>query len=381
MTITSAGGQMAGYLWQAVEACRRALTEAHNVVIKIEVEDDLSVATLAGEILSCEQLKHSEHDQAISENSPIWWQAVDAWIRGPAPAKSKLRLLTTSRLKSDSLLASCYQAADIAPWDALLAEMNAQSVEAPNSLLSKKGVYSRWSGLGDSRRELLTRIEIASAQGRLGATTEQLDHALMDHHSVSPAIVTQVRNSLVGAFMTRLTNSLSSGGFEVAVKDINADFLEAYARHANPGEYEFPQLEFTKDEIDALKAEYHQHLIPQLTAIGRNQPEVIARALHNWFQARSRRQELMDGAPHEILDLKNHDMNLSQYCQTLHEEHLPIRDAEHAWQAGREVHKECMKYLSKLGRTDPPIIFTQGSYHEFINALRIKWNPSYEEDR
>lgn len=202
----------------------------------------------------------------------------------------------------------------------------------------------------------------------------------MDHRSVSPKIVTQVRNSLVGAFMTRLTNSLSSGGFKVAVKDINADFLEAYARHANPGEYEFPQLEFTPDETESLKTEHHQHLIPQLTAIGRDQPEVIARALHNWFQARSRRQELMDGAPHEILDLKNHDANLSQYCQTLHEEHLPIRDADDARHAGREVYTGCMKFNSKLGRTDPPLTFTQGSYHEFVNALRIKWNPSYGEE-
>ncbi|MCI5118738.1 MAG: hypothetical protein D3913_12475 [Candidatus Electrothrix sp. LOE1_4_5] len=105
MTIT-AGGQMAGYLWQPVEACRRALTAPHDVVIKIEVDDDLSIATMDGAILSCEQLKHSEKDQTISEDSPIWWQTIDAWIRGPAPEKTKLRLLTTDRLQPDSLLAS-----------------------------------------------------------------------------------------------------------------------------------------------------------------------------------------------------------------------------------------------------------------------------------
>jgi hypothetical protein len=380
MMTTSAGGQMAGYLWQAVEACRRALTEAHDVVIKIEVEDDLSVATMAGEILSCEQLKHSEYDQAISEKSPIWWQAIDAWIRGPAPAKSKLRLLTTSKLQPDSILASCYQPTGLAPWDALLAEMDSRAVEAPNKELSKKGVYSRWTDLGDSRRKLLTRIEIASSQGRLDTTADQLDNVLMDNYSVSPTTVSQIRKSLVGAFMSRLTSSLNSGGFAVSVKDIKADFLEAHARHANPGEYEFPQLEFSQKEVETLKAEHHQHLIPQLTAIGRDQPETVARALNNWFQARSRRQELMDGSPHEISDLKSHDTNLLQYCLTLHEANYPIDSADHAWQIGREVHIGCMKYHSKIGRTDPPLYFSQGTYHKFSNALHLKWNPSYGEE-
>lgn len=85
---TSAGAQMAGYLWQAVEACRRALNAPQESLIKIEVDDDLSVATVDGNILSCEQLKHSENDFAISEASPIWWQAIDAWIRGSAPARA-----------------------------------------------------------------------------------------------------------------------------------------------------------------------------------------------------------------------------------------------------------------------------------------------------
>jgi hypothetical protein len=55
MSTTSAGGQMAGYLWQAVEACRRSFTVPHDAIVKIEVEDDLSVATMEGAILSCEQ--------------------------------------------------------------------------------------------------------------------------------------------------------------------------------------------------------------------------------------------------------------------------------------------------------------------------------------
>ncbi len=376
---TSAGGQMAGYLWQAVEACRRALTESHDVVVKIEVEDDLSVATMDGFILSCEQLKHSEINHAISENSPVWWQAVDAWIRGPAPQTGKLRLLTTSRLQPESLLASCYQPTGVAPWDALLSEMDQRAAEATNKVLARKGVYARWIDLKDARRELLTRIEIASAQGRLEASNDQLEETMMDR-SVPPEIVSQVRKSLVGAFMGRLTASLDSGGFEVTVKDMNADFLEAYVRHATPGKYEFPDLEYTNDDIQALQAEHHQHLIPQLAAINRDQPETIARALNNWFSARTRRQEFMDGTPHEILDLKNHDTDLKQYCQTIHEEHLPIGDADHARKIGRDVHKNCMKYPSKLGRTDPPLQFTQGSYHELSNVLSLRWNPTYGED-
>lgn len=374
---TSAGGQMAGYLWQAVEACRRALTAPYDVIVKIEVEDDLSIATMDGEILSCEQLKHSESDQTISENSPVWWQTIDAWIRGSAPEKSKLKLLTTSRLQSDSLLASCYLPTKIAPWDDLLTEMDQQAAEASNKKLARKGVYSRWIDLKDARRELLTRIEIASTQGRLEDANDMLDKALMDQRSVSPTIVTQVRFSLVGAFMSRLTASLDSKGFEVTVKDMNADFLEAYARHATPGIYEFPELEYTEDEVRDLQIKYHQHLIPQLTAINRDQPNTITRALKNWFRSRAQRQSFMDGAPHEIQDLKNYDSGLKEYCQTIHEEHLPIGDAAHAIGVGRDVHATCMKYQSKLGRTVPPLPFTQGSYHELSNALHLRWNPTY----
>ena len=379
MASTSAGGQMAGYLWQAVEACHRSLTLPPDVVVKIEVEDDLSVATVEGRILSCEQLKHSENDHAISEKSPVWWQAVDAWIRGSAPEKSKLRLLTTSRLQPDSLLASCYQPTMVAPWDALLAEMDQRAANASNKELAQKGVYERWINLKDARRELLTRIEIASVQGRLEASNDQLEETLMER-GVPPRIVSQVRESLVGAFMARLTKSLDSGGFEVTVKDMNADFLEAHARHAEPGKYEFPDLNYTEDEIHALQAEHHQHLIPQLAAINRGQPDTIARALDNWFRARTQRQHFMDGTPHEIQDLKNHDTDLKQYCQTIHEEHMPFCDADHAQQIGRDVHANCMKHQSKLGRTDPPLHFTQGSYHELSNALCLRWNPTYGKE-
>ncbi|SOB76838.1 hypothetical protein SAMN04488490_2569 [Marinobacter sp. LV10R510-11A] len=379
MTTTSAGGQMAGYLWQAAEACRRALTAPHDAVVKIEIDDDLSVATMEGVILSCEQLKHSEYNQAISENSPVWWQAIDAWIRGPAPKKSRLRLVTTSKLQPNSLLASCYQPTGLAPWKSLLDEMNERAAEASNKQLAKKGVYDRWTNLKHAQRELLTRIEIASAQSRLLATNDQLEETLMDR-GVSPVIVSQVRESLVGAFMARLTKSLDSGGFEVTVKHMNADFLEAHARHVELGKYEFPDLDYTDDEIHALQAEHHQHLIPQLVAIKRDQPSTIARALGNWFHARARRQKFMDGAPHEIQDLRKHDKDLEHYCQTLHEEHLPVNDAEHAREVGRGVHSSCMKHQSKLGRTDPPLQFTQGSYHEMSNALRLKWNPSYGEE-
>lgn len=379
MTSTSAGGQMAGYLWQAVEACRRALTSRHDVVVSIEVNDDLSIATMDGEILSCEQLKHSEKDHAISERSPVWWQALDAWIRGPAPEKSKLRLLMTSRLQPDSLLASCYQPTEVAPWDALLGEMDRQAADESNKELAKKGVYARWINLKEGRRKLLTRIVISSSQGRLGDSNEQLEEALMDR-GVPARIVSRVRESLVGAFMARLNNSLNSDGFEVTVKEMYGDFLEAHARHAELGKYEFPELDYTDQDIENLQKEQHQHLIPQLSAIQRNQQRTIARALENWFLARTRRQEFMDGTPHEIQDLRGFDKNLREYCETIHEEHLPFDDAEDAMLIGRNVHASCMKYQSKLGRTIPPLDFMQGSYHELSNALRVKWHPSYGED-
>jgi len=161
---------------------------------------------------------------------------------------------------------------------------------------------------------------------------------------------------------------------------MNADFLEAYARHAEPGKYEFPDIEYTEDELQDLKAKYHQHLIPQLLAIKRDQSGTITRALGNWFRARTRRQNFMNGSPHEIQDLNKHDEDLREYCQTIHEEHLPIIDVGHALQIGRDVHTNCMKYQTKLGRTNPPLHFTQGSYHELSNVLRLRWNPTYGED-
>jgi len=370
---------MAGYIWQAVEACRRSLIAPIDAIIKIEVEDDLSVATMEGFILSCEQLKHSEIDQAISEDSQVWWQAIDAWIRGPAPEKTKLRLITTSRFQPDSLLASCYMPTGIAPWEALVAEMDQRAIDAPNKQLAKKGVYDRWIGLKDNRRGLLTRIEIAPAQARIEASNEQLEGILMDN-GVSPMVVSQVRKSFVGAFMGRLTASLNSGGFQVTVKDIKGDFLEAYARHATPGVYEFPDIEYTKEDIQTLQEQHHQHLIPQLAAIRKDQTEIIARALVNWFRTRARRQNFMDGTPHVIQDLRKHDTELEEYCQTIHEEHLPIQSPDHAQEIGRDVRAKCMTYQSRLGKTDSPIDFTQGSYHELSNVLRLRWNPTYGEE-
>jgi hypothetical protein len=161
---------------------------------------------------------------------------------------------------------------------------------------------------------------------------------------------------------------------------MNTDFLEAYSRHAAPGVYEFAQLDYTDGDIEALRAEHHQHLIPQLAAIDRDQPATVARAMENWFRARSRRQKFMDGSPHEIKDLLAHDDDLTQFCLTLHEESTPVGDSENAREVGRYVHANCMKHQAKLGRTDTPLDFSQGSYHELSNALLLRWHPFYEED-
>ena len=378
MSTTNAGGQMAGYLWQPIEACRRALGASHDSVVKIEVEDDLSIATMDGKILSCEQLKHSENDHVISEVSPIWWQSIDAWIREPPPEMSKLHLVTTSSLKHDSLLASCYQPTEESPWQRILTKMDQLAKLAPNKKFLQKGVYRRWDNLKD-KREFLKRIVIASSQGSLKESNNLLEEALMDR-SVSPIIVSRVRESIVGAFMARLTGSLDSGGFEVTVKDMNADLLEANTRHAEPGKYEFFELEYSSDDIRAFQEEYHLHLIPQLAAINRNQQQTITRAMENWFRARIHRQKFMDGTPHEIKDLKSQDDDLKGYCETVHEEYLPVGDAEHSRQVGRTVFSDCMKYQPKLGRSDTPLYFTQGSYHELSNGLHLRWNPTFASE-
>lgn len=375
---TSAGGQMAGYLWQPAEACLRCLTEAPDKVIRIEVDDDLSIASINGDVLSCEQLKHSEHNQLISEDSPIWWKSIDAWMRGPSPFNVKHRLYTTAALQTDSLLASCYQPTTVAPWDDLQNEMDKRAKDAPNLAFKKLGVYQRWLDLShQDRRKLLTTVEIASSQGRLADINDKLDTALMDLRSVPALIVAGVRESYVGAFMTRLMASLASGGFEISVHEMNEVFLEAYTRNVTPGFYDFPDLAYNDDDIKKLQLEHHQHLIPQLAAIDRDHPELIARALVNWFRARARRQDLLDGSPHKIQDLKNHDRDLHTFCATTHEEYAPAVGSEHAKEIGLKVHAACMKFQTKLGRTAPPLDFTQGSYHELSNTLRVKWNPLY----
>lgn len=373
---------MAGYLWQASEACRRCLTEPPDTLIRIEIDDDLSVATANDRILwCCEQLKHSEYEQSISEESPLWWKAIDAWIRGQVLDTPKLRLVTTSALQPDSLLASCYQPLDAAPWEALLDVMDKRAKDAPNQKLKNNGVYHSWTDLStQDRRKLLTRIEIANSQGRLEVANEAIEKILMEQRAVSPSIVARVRESFVGAFMARLMGTLDSGGFEVSAHEMNQEFLDAYARHATPGFYEFPDMEYSDDDIKALQDEHHQHLIPQLAAIERDHPETIARALDNWFRARVRRQDFMDGAPHEIHDLQLHDKNLRGYCITIHEEHDHPVDTKHSKTVGQKVYAECMKHQSKLGRTDPPLDFTQGSYHELSNNLHVKWNPTYGEE-
>lgn len=166
--------------------------------------------------------------------------------------EGKLRLLTTSRLQPDSLLAACYQAADLAPWEALLAEMDQHAYRASNRTLASKGVYARWFGLQGARRELLTRIEIASSHACLEASSDELEDVLMKR-GVPAEIVSKVRESFVGAFMARLTNSLNSGGFVVSVQDLAADFLNAHARHATPRDYDFPEMQCPEEDLQVLK--------------------------------------------------------------------------------------------------------------------------------
>lgn len=368
---------MAGYMWQAAEACRRGLSEPVDAVLLIEVYDDLSVATLDGGPICCEQLKHSEDRQGIGEDSPIWWLAIGAWLRCERPPTSKYRLVTTADLQPKSLLAACYQAGNAAPWEALLAAMDERASAAPNKDLETKGVYAAWLACSSAqRRELLTKVDIAHRQGRLSDANDKLDDALLKL-GVSSTHVTKVRETYVGFFMSRLWASLDSGGFEIKIKELKHASMEAVARVMEPGRYEFPDLDFTQEDVDALQAEHHQHLVPQLHAIGRTEGALVARALESWYLARKRRQELMDGAPHEVHDLRRHDAELEDFCTTLHEEHGPADVGEDCVRVGRLVHAGCMKEKARLGVTEPPWDFSRGSYHELSNALRVRWHPKY----
>lgn len=375
----SAGGSLAGYLWQVTEGCRRALSLRGDEVLSIERHDDLAIARLSGVEICVEQLKHSLHRGTITHESVDWWSAIDAWMATSQPAISKRVLVTTDAIGSGSTLGECYLPRDIAPWDKLVDAMDGVARAEPNAKFRNRGTYQKWIDLArPNKRMLLESISIRDQAPGIRESIRLLDEEI-SRESVPTSAIEATRNSFLGAMVAKVTTALEHDGIEIPRREIRAAFMTAASRAIEEGHYDLPEIAIDADAIEELRRNKNLHMIPQLKAIRRDTPTGVVRALERWFQARHHRERLLNGTAHSIADLRSHDRDLVANNENHHERHTDAPEERHE-AVGQEVYHACMGFQARLGKSNATVIFAQGSYYELSNDLRVRWHPKYARD-
>lgn len=112
MTTThSAGGPLAGYIWQLHRALLALLDADFGDEVQIEISDDIAIVR-HGEIVTASQAKHSLEEGTLTIKSTEWWKTLRVWInltaQGQLLPDTQLVLCSTQHLSAefDKLLAS-----------------------------------------------------------------------------------------------------------------------------------------------------------------------------------------------------------------------------------------------------------------------------------
>lgn len=373
----TAGASLAGYLWQVTEACRRAIQLGKDDVLSIERHDDLAVVHSGGALI-LEQLKHSQNPGTISEESPDWWSAIDAWTDPTTPDAEKRCLVTTDFIAGGSLLSECYRPVQIAPWDKLIEAMDTRATLAPNTKFANRGTYHRWLDLEPAtKRRLIESIAIVDQAAGLKDSIRRIDEEILNQGVLADA-VEATRDSFLGAIMAKVSNGLDGDGLELHARELRQAFMKSATRAMEEGYYDLPDVAIDAKDIEDLRTNKMQHMLPQLAAIGRDKPKILLRALETWYHARHHRDRLMKGTAHAIADLQAHDRALIAHCENQHAKHLDAPVAEHV-SIGQGIYHTCMDFQTRLGKGQGTLPFHQGSYYELSNDIRVRWHPKYGE--
>jgi hypothetical protein len=372
----SAGGQLAGYLWQVRRALLELMRADTGTAVQIETRDDIVICSISGTTYACLQAKHSLDAGSLSPSSVEIWKSLRAWVDNGEPDGSgnaeRIGLVATNSVDPNGLLAPFLGVSSASPSrieiDELRKELDAISLNAPNKKL--RLAYDAWKGLTYPRRTaLLEKFRIEDGQAPLAAIDTELDKCSVIH--VRPEHLRKFTEQLIGWFERRVDESLGTHGATISVEDLRQQVFEMV--DALPTNLTFTASAHSKHPDPDAELQRRLRYLRQLELLDANEAVRVA-AVHSRFRAVTERDIHLQRAVCGQDDLSVFDEDLRDFW-------LPVFSAPHETSQilkGWAVFEKCMAYSTSVAGASAPRFLVHGSFHELAHRRDgIGWHPDY----
>jgi len=378
----SAGGQLAGYIYQLRRALIELLNANFGCKVELETLDDVITRRATGEVLSALQSKHSLEDTSYTIKSTDIWKTLRVWshliIAKLIEPSTTFKLMSTATVDASSSLSVLLpgKAKNSPDLLKLRNELDGVAKAAENKKL--KASYTAWLNLTEAQKsQILSMATVQPAEPQLADIVSKLDEAIR-RFAIRPERVALYRDRVLGWFDTLVDERLSTGGCSITYEELLNKVLEL-------NETILPlDLPSTtgNDPTPALEEEQAKDplYLRQLYLLEAKEVELLT-AVQMFHRGRSQRQHWLDLKLTVGMRLNGYDQDLKARWAIVHAR--ASREAaaspEKARDIGRTVYDTCMDYSGAgLGQR----VFQHvscGSYHMLANdpKLEVGWHPDF----
>lgn len=378
----SAGGQMAGYIYQVRRALIELLRANFGYKIELETLDDVVTRRTNGEVLSALQSKHSLENATYTIKSTDIWKTLRVWSHlitlNLIQTSTTFILLTTAAVDASSPLTALLPGNAKGPPEILklIHALDGVARAADNENL--KASYAAWLSLTETQKSrILSMTTIQSAEPKLAGIGSELDESVR-RFAIRPERVSLYRERVLGWFDGIIDERLSTRGCSVTYEELLDKVLELN-ESISPLDLPNTMGDAPTPELDDERAMDPIYL-RQLYLLEVAEPELI-NAVKMFHRGRSQRQHWLDLKLTVGMRLNRYDQDLKAKWSVVHSR--ASREAatspERSRDIGRTVFDNCMDYSGAgLG----PQVFQHvscGSYHLLANdpKLEIGWHPDF----
>lgn len=379
MADDSAGGPLAGYLWQVDLGLVRLLRMDPDQVLTLEVHDDLGVVTGDNAIQVLEQDKHSLNSGSLTAKTPCFWKALmlwaGKWSRGELPYVPTLRLATNRRVAAElKTLTETSTPRDNETAKAIDKRLCEVAEEGASKTL--RNLHQDWLQMKEKDRVLLLQQIQLLEESALREMSTRLEKEL-SISGVPDSLLNEFRHGLEGWYRDVVRSRLTHGGMRIRASEQKARQAELWRRY---GQQEVVFLSGADIDAASLVTEGERQKVyfRQLELVGASvdQKLMAVEFLHQTQRERDRLLKHVLGRE----EIQVHENEVQNQWRVVRATEPSIDDAA---AQGRHILERCLCGSSTIRRSPAPTFFHLGTLQILADGPqmppRVGWHPDYEQ--
>ncbi len=379
---TSAGGPLAGFLFQVDLGLLRLFELGVGETFTLERSDDLAVLSAGGRISVEVQVKHSliRSRSKLTLHSPALWKTIGLWsgkMRGIEYAPPRFHLVSNSTLSKDL---DVLGVPSLGRNDAALSELENKLSQVATRGRSKslRKTYRKWLGIdAHSRESLLRRVLIQAGVSCLSDLQDDVRKAIRTT-GVHTSQIEDFRCDLDSWYRDLIRKRIKPDGMKIEAKEFH-DQLAYLHRTASVITLHFNHnIEGIPEMIDEVeKSKLYQR---QLMLIGAN-TQLRLDAYEFYLKSRIERQRLMEESLVAREELEDHEDDLVDNWRVTRSEDLDS-EQHSAETQGKKLFFRCIRGTSRIINNPVPPFLHVGTLHLLADGPgkpRVGWHPEFEK--